>query len=1065
MSFYYTDMAKKYILNLLLLMTLTVLGSSAWAQNLISVRGKVVDKGDGSGIPAVTIMASTATRAIGMTRDDGSFTVSVADNATLTFKYLNYKDVTVKLNGKNDLKIVMVEDLTTLDEVKITVGYGQKTKETVMGAVTSLRGKDIQDVPVSNVAELFQAKVPGLNIQNNTGSPGAAPSINMRGLSGISVTGSGDNAFLTPTSPLFVIDGVPVDLNTDYQYGFSSNGPGISPLSLIPAEDIEEILFLKDASATALYGAQGAYGVILINTRRGKSKTPIIQYSTNFFFNTPPKLRQVIGGAAESNLRLWEIYTYGANIYSARQSVDNTPMLADSLNAFYNNSTDWQSIFYRSTYNQQHNVNASGGDDSFNYKINLGYYDEKGIQENTGFTRYSLSMNTRYKPSPKFNVNLILSSSLGNSQKGSGNGILQTGVAAGAGSSSLLPGPNLINSNAALGALIVDNDNKAGNIKTSVEARYEFLTGLAVSNITSYDYSMGTTETFNPAILNNNVAGVYSYNDKRSTLYNRAMVSFNKSLQKDVHNIGAYVFSEVYVRNFQAHAIQQDQYTNDQYQGPFGTASASSLGGVLDNYSDSRAASLAASLSYNYKTKYLIEATFRLDGTSSTGLNAPWAKNPSLALKWNFNKENFLADSKWLDVGMLRLSWGRNIAPVGNVFDANGTYDYYGNYNGIPTTAIDFNNLPNIKLLPTTTTQYNAGLDLNLFKNRITLNFDTYYKMVDNQLWEKNITTHNAFTKLKTNEVSNVNYGYELALSFRPLPASSKVNWSVSINGAYNKEKITALPDATRQLLLDGGATGQAILYRLGRNSLTNILYNFKGVFSTDDDVPVNPANGTRYHTFNGSTPVYFKAGDPYYADINGDYVLDAKDMVGAGNSQPLINGGISSYASYKGFSLNVIMAYTWHRDILNNPLAASFQNFSSPFSANNLVPITEYNIWRQSGDIANYPNPYDYLRYGSYSATDKSTQFLPFRYNQTLFQEDGSYLKLATVTVGYTFKPELTKRLGITSLRVYGTANNIHTFSFYSGADPENVSSLGRDNSGGYPVRRTYALGLNIQL
>lgn len=1058
-------MSKKYIINLSLFITLMVWGFMASAQTVISVRGKVVDKADGNGIPNVTILASTSARAVGVTREDGSFTVSVPDNATLTFKYITYKDYTIKLDGKNDLKISLTEDLTTLKNVTITVGYAQKKKETITGSVVSLKGKEIQDVPVSNIAELFQGKIPGVNVQINTGSPGAAPTINMRGLSGISVIGSGDNAFLTPTSPLFVIDGVPVDVNTDYQYGFSSNGPGISPLSLIPPEDIEDMQFLKDASATALYGAQGAYGVILITTRRGKSKTPIIQYSNNFFFNTPPRLRQVLGGAAESNLRLWEIYTYGANVYSARQSIDNTPMLADSLNAYYNNSTDWQNIFYRSTYNQQHNVSASGGDDSFNYKVNLGYYDENGIQENTGFTRYSLSMNTNYKPSPKFSASLILSSSLGNTQKGSGNGLLQTGVASGASSSSLLPGPNLINSSAALGALIVDNQNKQGNIKTSVEARYEFLPGFAMSNITSYDYSMGTTETFSPAILSNNVASVYSYNDKRSTLYNRAMLSLNKSFKEEKHNLGAYVFTEIYVRNFQAQAISQSQYTNDQYQGPFGSSSASSSGGILDNYSATKAASLAGSLSYNYKTKYILEATYRLDGTSSTGLDAPWARNPSLGLKWNFNKENFLANSKWLDVGMLRATWGRNISPVGTVFDANGTYDYYGNYNGMPTMAIDFANLPNITLLPTTTTQYNLGLDLNMFKNRLSLNFDTYYKMVDNQLWEKNITTHNAFQKLKTNEVSNVNYGYELSVNIRPLPASSKVNWSINLNGAYNKEVVTALPDATRQILLDGGATGQAILYRLGRNSLTNVLYDFKGVFSTDNDVPVNPANGMRYHTFNGATPIYFKAGDPYYADINGDYVLDSKDMVAAGNSQPLINGGISSYVSYHGFSLNVLMSYTIHRDILNNPLSSSFQNFASPFSANNLVPITQYSVWRKEGDVASYPNPFDYLRYGNYSALGTSTQYLPFRYNQTLFQEDGSYLKLATVTLGYTFKPALTKRFGVSSLRVFGTANNIHTFSFYSGADPENVSSLGRDSSGGYPVRRTYALGLNIQL
>lgn len=1060
------NMAMKYLFKIFIIVLTAITATvPAYAQKMVVVKGTVIEKSTNLGLPGVTISTGTPLKVIASSGNAGNFSVNVPENASLVFRYIGFANQTIKAIAKSDFRVMMQESSNNLNVVKITVGYNTKTKEVLTGAATTISGKALQDVPVANVMELLQGKIAGLNIQNNSGSPGARGSIFVRGLSSIDIQGSGNDAFLTPTSPLFVIDGVPLDANSNYEYGFSQGGPGISPLSLIPPEDIEEVTLLKDAQATSLYGSQGAYGVILITTKRGKSKTPIIQYVTNLFVNTPPKLRSVIGGKGERDSRLWQIMNNDSTIFTGRERIDNNPFLSDSLNAFFNNSTDWQRVFFRTTVNQTHNINASGGDQNFNYKVNVGYYDEKGIIENTGLKRYSLGMNVLYQPSEKFRLFANVSSAMGISKKGSGNGVQQTGVASGSSASSLLPPPSLFSSSGdATGVFLTDNNNKTGNIKTNLEGRYQFFKSLSLTSVVNYDYNNGTADIYKPAVLNNNTAVVYNFNERRSVLYNRNMINFTESF-KEKHNISVFAFNEMYVRNYQAGAINQLQTPNDQYQGPLGFDANLSRGGILDNYSASRSAALATSVSYNYDKKYVIDLSYRWDGVSNSGPDVPWSKNPSIGLRWNFNKENLLATSKWLDYGSIRTSWGKNIVPNGTVFDAFGSYNFSGIYNGSQAIGVNFENLPNTSLTPTVTTQFNAGLDIGLFEGKYQITFDTYYKMVDNQLRQKALADHNGFNKIKTNEVSLVNYGYEFSLTVRPLAKSSNYNWTVSFNGAINKDVLTGLPDGVRQILQKDTQTGQSILYRLGRNSLSNVLYNTKGVYSTTNDVAVDPATGKRYSTKNGNTTVFFQGGDPYWADINGDYKLDERDLVIAGNSFPQITGGISSFFSWGPYSANINLSYTLKRDILNNALAQRFQNFANPAEQNNLVPIEQYNYWKQSGDVATYPDPYSFLRYGAYSDFVKGgSLFLPYRYDQTMFQEDGSYLKINTLTLAYTFDKKLASRLGITSMRVYCTGNNLYTFTNYTGPDPENVTDLGRDNSAGYPSRRSYSIGLNVQ-
>lgn len=1028
--------------------------------NVITVSGYVLDKSDRSTIPAVSILSGNPLRSLGQTNNKGYFELKLPANAVLIFRFIGYNDLRVSVDGKTNLGEILLE--TKVNEMKeaVVIGYQTRTRETATGSSVNISGKDLQDVPVANVTELLQGRVAGVNIQNTTGMPGGRASIFVRGLSNIAVSGSGNDAFLTPTSPLFVIDGVPMDPNTNFEYGFDQAGPGMSPLSLIPPEDIESVDFLKDAMATALYGSQGAFGVIIITTKRGNSKTPIIQYTTNSFFNVPPRLKSVIGGQGERDMKWNQILTNDTTMYSGRDKIDNNPFLSDYYNPYFNNSTDWQSIFIGPTYNMTHNVSALGGDQQFNYKVNGAYYKENGIMKNTGFARYSLSMNTEYMPTTRFRLFTAVAANLGEQNKGSGNGVVQTGVATASSASSLLPPPSAYGgSSAALGAFDVQNRTKSANLRTNVDVRYEVFKGINLSNTFSYEYTGGTEDNFRPALVNNNVNEVYTYDDRRDRLYNRATISYTKSFHDDDHLISAYAFNELTMTNFMAKASRNSASPNDQYQGPLGSASGSALGGILNNYSQGRLAGFAGTLQYNYKQRYIVDFSYRIDGTSTNGPDMPFVKNPAAGLRWNFNKEKWLENVEWIDYGSVRASWGKNIVPSGSIFDANGRYVFSGRFNNNATIGLDWRYLPNTELTPMVTTQWSTAVEFGLFGGKVTSVLETYYKQVDNQLMDKTMPDHNAFTTLKTNEVSLVNYGYEMTFGYRPFPADSKWRWTINANGALNHDVLTRLPNDARQLIIVDEQTGQHILYRLGRNSLSNVLYHTRGVFASDADVPVDPATGLPTRVISGDNVTYLNGGDPFWTDLDGNYVIDDRDLVIAGNSFPRFTGGIQSFLQYNNFSLNINVSYTLGRDILNNALAEQMQVYANPFAFQrdaDLVPISDLNYWQGQGHVgALYPNPYDYLR---------SEYISPFRFNQTLFQEDGSYWKINTVTLSYNIPRAFSQKYGISSFRVYGTANNVYTFSNYSGPDPENVSDLGRDRSNGYPMRRSYTIGLNVQ-
>ena len=1049
----------RYVFTLGLLLLFTAFSNISFAQNKITVKGVVKEK-SGANKAGVTISTGKPLKSIGSSNENGAFDVSVEAGSTLVFTHIGFTKTERKVSvSTSNLTIIMAETDNSMEAV-VVQGFTKKTRETSTGASTIISGKTIQDVPVSNVMELLQGRVAGLNIQNNTGSPGGMGTINLRGVSSASV---GADGFISPTSPLFVIDGVPVDVNTNYEYGFQGGGPGISPLALIPPEDIEQMEFLKDAASTSIYGSRGVYGVILITTKRGQSKVPIVQYSSNLFINTPPKLRQIQGGKEERLLRIKNILSYDTTIAGAQALINQTKFLADSLNPFYNNSTNWQDYFYRTTINQNHNLSILGGDQKFNYKTNMNYQNNNGIIENTGFTRYVLGMNAQYAPTDKFKMIVNMTGSLGQKQNGSGVGLTQRGLASNSNTSSLLPPPSLFSeNNATLAAANIRDNNKTANISSSLDLQYEIVKGIRLTNILSYNYVSGTSDRFVPSFLKSGSSEAYSYSDRTYTIYDRSTINFVKTIN-DVHNFSGNLFNEINSYGFQANAVLLRQTAGDQIEGPIGYNWNASRGGTLENIKDTRQHGYGGSFSYNFDKKYVFDLSYRLDGLSTNGPSKGYTKNPAISARWNFGKENWFSKAYWLSYGSLRASWGRNIKPTGSIFDVYGRYNAGTQYNNTPTVFIDYRTVPNTNFLPETQNQSNFGFDLGLFNGKIETTFDAYYRSIDNEVVGIDLADINGFKTLQANAVSLVNYGLDFSVRLRLLKQTNPIQSTISLVGGLNRDVLTQLPNGLRQMVtkIDEQGVQVPVIQRIGRNVRSNLLYHTQGVYASSADVPINIATGLPQQLGYGSG-FYFQGGDPRWTDINGDYIIDDADLQPIGNPSPLLTGGISSLSSYKGWQLSVNISYTLDRDLLNSSMAQMFQNYTNPTSANSLLPIGNFDYWKpsQPGKVdgsynAKYPNPFDFRRAGTLQ---------PFRNNQTLFLEDGSYWKVNNIVLAYNVDKNAIKKFGMTQMRWSVTANNVYTFSKYSGPDPEVVTQLGRDNSGGYPNARSYAIGLSIQ-
>ncbi|HTG56171.1 MAG TPA: TonB-dependent receptor plug domain-containing protein, partial [Niabella sp.] len=487
--------------------------ATTYAQNRVTVKG-VVKNESGDPQSGVFVTNKDSKVHLAVTNNTGSFSITIPAGTVIEFTHIQFLAYTHKVSAADSiLEITLALSKGKVEEDVVVQGFTKRNKELQTGASTVVKGEALQDIPVNNVVSLLQGKVAGLNIQNNLSSPGAGPTITLNGSSSINISSDG---FLSPTSPLFIIDGVQVDVNSKYEYGFQSGGAGINPLSLIPPEDIEQIEVLQDAAAASLYGARAAYGVIIVTTKRGKSKVPRIQYSGNLTYKIPPPMRKTVGGAEERWTRINTILNYDtASAEVSKALVNSSSFLSDSLNPYFNNSTNWQDYVVAPTWSQNHNLSILGGARSFNYKTNITYYDDKNIVRNTGFSRYGLSMFAEYIPVDKFRMAMSLNGQFGETQTGSSTGATLGDLAGLSDLSSLFPKPSQYSDqSAAIANGYIKSENTSKSLLSSFDISYEFIEGLRVSNLFSYRFATGVMDFFTPAFLRGGSNYGYLYDDR-----------------------------------------------------------------------------------------------------------------------------------------------------------------------------------------------------------------------------------------------------------------------------------------------------------------------------------------------------------------------------------------------------------------------------------------------------------------------------------------------------------------------------------------------------------------------
>jgi len=987
-----------------------------------------------------------------------AFTVSKTD-AVLVFRMIGYVVKEVPLAGKTDINVILAEDNQTLSEV-VTIGYQKITRKKSSAAISSISAKELANLPAASFDQLLQGRLSGVNVQNFTGQPGAAPTVSVRGNSLMS---RGYDEFNVVNSPLYVVDGVPQPTEA---YVSPNTGTGTNYLAGINPADIESIDVLKDASAGAIYGSRAANGVIMITTKKGISGEPRVGLSAYYGVTARPELRDVTLGTVERRQKM----TILENQLTYIQQTQLPYMLTDSLNPAFNGNTDWQDLFYQTGRINNVDLNLSGGGaGGMVYRFSAGAYNEEGIIKATGFKRYSTRLNLTSKAlKEKLTINPIIAFSRADRARGNGSTGNPIGLGAGDMPSSLF---NLDEDKKALllGAFDENLDKNISNQLTlNLNLGYEFSKNFRftsqsslLSNNARRDYSR------NNALQNGQGNYSYAFSDNGIDVRTSNLLSYNNTFKK--HSISALVGQDINYNQYQTisasgsnGAADNIQVVNGFQQSRIGAGSDYQAFGLLSYYTQ---------VAYDYDSKYVLSLSARADGSSRFGKNNKWGYFPSASVGWLISEENFMKDNKNSPISLLKLraSLGNTGSLPGsnylqyNLYNVNAA-GYAGSgatsYNG--TTAITpnfYDGVAQKNLSWQRSMQWNIGTDIEVKNGKYSMSFDVYNRETSLELFSVNLPVTTGYDLAMTNSVGTRNAGAELTLAANPLKSSSPLKWLSRLNISYNKNQIMSLPNGGRDLVMNGERFDKSHILSVGSPINAFYLYRTKGVFRTDADVPVNPFTGEKYRNSNGT----YLGGMFYFEDLDGDYFTDVfndginPDKLPIGDPNPKYTGGWVNNFTYKNWSLGIFATFTFDRDVLNLFESDRFSNSSSGsatnFSQFSTPDLSKLDLWRNQGDNAEYAK----IDIGSYRYYYTGAQ--------TFFLEKGGYLRIKNITLGYDLGQKTLKRLGLTKVRVWGLMDNVAMFQQSKRLpDAEAVNGFGEYNGAGYPIPKKYTFGLDIQ-
>ncbi|WP_138994704.1 TonB-dependent receptor [Larkinella sp. C7] len=996
----------------------------------ITVRGRVTSD-NGEGLVGVNVIIKGSTT--GVTTDgEGNYTLTVPNgNGTLIFSYIGFLSKEIPINNRSVINVQLATDERLLSEVQV-VGYGTQSKAEVTSAIATVTAKEIKDMPLVGLDQALQGRASGVQVTNNTGAPGGGVSIRIRGTSSL---GAGNE-------PLYVVDGVPI--NNTQTFNQQTGEERINGMSNINPADIESIEILKDAASTSIYGARAANGVVLITTKRGKAGKQQIDLTSYYGFSKATGRYNVLGASDFAILS-----------NEGLASIKAAPVFTQ---AFINNpttNTDWQDAVLRTAPTANINISTRGGTEKTQYMLSAGYMDQQGILIDSRFKRYNLRVNLDQRINKKVKIGNSLMVSYTDNNRLRNNGtprsdaggnhlygspVLTTALTRSPATPIRLPNGEYsfdplapLIANPVAMALAQHLDNKTIRLIGNLFAEWEIIRGLRFRTQLGTDVRFENEDFFYEpfqAAVQGNGTGTGSVRNFNEVLWlTENYLTYDFGLGKD------HKFQALLGTSFQESRLEEAF----SYVGGFVSKNVTTLNGgstILTSTSNAESwgiASYFGRLNYNYKSKYLLSINARLDGSSRFGANNKYGFFPSASVGWNLSEEEFMKSSTTISNLKFRASYGI----TGN--QEIGNYSYIGTFGvgGGANTGRNYlnrlgavaNNIPNDDFSWEQTAQFNVGADVGFLNNRLSLTADYYIKTTTDLLLNLPLPRTSGFSSTLTNIGKMENKGFELGIN--TINLNGAFSWSTNLNFSMNRNKV---------LSLIGGqdiAVNEATLIREGQ-PISFWVY--------EREKNVNPENGT----------VVIVDQDKSGGAVN------SLDRVIMGSPLPKHIGGLTNTFGYKGFDLNIFFQWSYGNKIYNQTrkwMEGLNRDLNSTIGYNT-TQVSFDKRWQKPGDVTAYPGVF----YDNRSANN----LLP--HNGWL--EDGSYLRLKTLTLGYNLPRSVTSKLQIASARLYFSSNNLLTFTRYSGYDPEvshfTGSGLGGNVAMGYdygtfPQPKTYTLGLNI--
>lgn len=1052
------------------------------AQDNIIVNGVVTELDTGVPLPGVSVMIKGTTR--GMSTDfDGNFKLAnVSSNAVLVISYLGYATKEVKIEGKTNIKVELSPSTESLDEI-VVVGYGTSRKSDLTGSVVAISGSDIAKQPISNVGEALTGRLPGVQIVSSEGAPDSEMNIKIRG--GGSITQN--------SSPLVIVDGFPVN-----------------SLSDIASSDIENISILKDASSTAIYGSRGANGVIIVTTKSGKNGKVTANFNTFYGFSSIAKTIDVL---EVQDFVKWQYeYALLRNDGSDRpeESYERYFGLWQDYDQYLGQKgTNWQKQIYGNLGTvESRDLSVRGGSEKFNFNLNYALYDQKAIMLGSKFRRDNLSVSLKSKASEK--VDLSFTFRYSNTEVNGGGANEQNEVSSAdsrlkhsVGYSPIpLPGLTTDETDEALQSYLVDpflavddnqrqktrkNFNMVGSFSWEVLENLKYRMDIGLDNREDGDnrfYGRSTYYANNRPSADNQGLPAFVTTDRKQTRFRNANTlnyDFKELLHSDDHELKLLLGEEMLITK--SNTLTQEIHGFPKFF-DFNTSKNLFSQGTpqtVDNFysPDDKLLSFFGRVNYSFKNRYLLTATYRADGSSKFLGDNAWGYFPSAALAWKITEEEFLEDSSWIDMLKLRISYGEsgnNNIPTGqtarNFQSSTTTYiNDVTNYWAPSTVLIN----PDLKW-ETTVTQ-NIGLDFGLFDSKVTGSLEAYKNVTEDLLFRFNIPNDTGYASQYRNVGEVQNSGVEASLNFTILEKSDYA-LNLSVNTSINRNKILsmgALENFGENTNWASSQIGDDYLVTVGQP--LGVMYGYRNAGRYEvSDFNYNPDNqeytlksGVADNLVIGNV----RPGSMKLKDISGpegvpDGVVDANDQEIIGNSNPDFIGGFVLSGRAYGFDLSAAFNFSVGQDVYNaNKIEFTTSNENGQYR--NLSTImADGNRWTNldssTGQLVTDPNQLEALN-------KNTTMWSPYMSRYVFSDwavEDASFLRLNTLTLGYTLPETVVEKLLVSNLRFYVTANNVFVLTNYSGPDPE-VSTRrktpltpGVDYSA-YPRSRQFVFGLNL--